>query len=638
MAKKQRKFRLTLAVSVAAVLILSAAVIHGVQSTLRPAAAPLPTARNGMARVGDFALFDHEGGHHQLYRYASSRAVVLFVYGSDCNIARRSMPALKQLREQFANAKQGDGFLMKLWEWFADQGNSFPVRVGKRLTSLSHGFLLDARERASNRSVTFLMIDANPQDDRATLQKDAARYQIDMPILQDETQLVAESLGIDRTGEALLIDTRTWQVVYRGPVDDQLYFEVTKAGAQRHFLRDAIEAMLDGRAVAQAAPPSVGCRVSVDKRKEVSYAKQVAPILMEKCVSCHQPGGIGPWAMESYNMVKGWSAMMREVLMNRRMPPWHPDPAIGSFSNDRSLSREQIRTLVHWIDAGAPRGEGPDLLAERKAQTLPEWPLGEPDAVIDVPEQQIPASGVLNYRYLDIPVPFDRDVWLRAVDVRPSNRAVMHHALVFLNERAALEDSFLAVFGPGLQVAPFPQGSGLLLPKGTVLKFELHYQAVGYATTDRPKLAIYLHKGPPSRELVVASAWAKQLRIPPYAANQPIEARFVFDQDAVLHSFLPHMHLRGSRITYEARYPDGRREILLSVPRFNFNWQTLYILHAPKPIPARTEIVVRGVFDNSRSNPANPDPSKEVTRGNQTWDEMLDGYLLYTVPRRNGSA
>jgi len=634
--KEQRKFRLTLAVSLTAVLILFAAVIFSVQMALHPAAAQLPTARNGMDRVGDFALLDHEGKLHQLYRNVNSRALVLFVYGSDCNIARDSIPALKQLRDQFANPV--DGFLTQVRERSANRGEGFLMKVRERLANRGEGFLTEARERFAHRSVSFLMIDANPQDDRKTLQRDAIRYRIDMPILKDQTQLVAESLDIDRTGEALLIDTRTWRVVYRGPVDDRLSYEMVKPEAQQHYLRDAIAALLDDRAVGPTSPPAIGCRVSMHKQqKEVSYAKQVAPILMEKCVACHQAGGIGPWAMESYNMVKGWSAMMREVLMNRRMPPWHADPAIGSFSNDRSLSVEQIGTLVHWIDAGAPRGEGPDPLSERKAQTVPEWPLGEPDLVIDVPEQQIPASGVIDYRYIDIPLPFDRDVWVRAVDLRPSNHAVMHHATAYLGFNPELEESFFAIYAAGFQVEPFPRGSGRLLPKGTALKFQLHYTAVGYATTDRPRLAIYLHKRPPSRELVVGSAWTRRIRIPPYVEDHPVEVRFVFDQDALLYSFMPHMHYRGSHVSYEARYPDGRAEMLLSVPRYHFNWQSLYSLRTPKPVPAKTEILIRGAFDNSRSNPTNPDPSKEVRYGPQSSDEMFIGYLLYTVPRRSAA-
>jgi hypothetical protein len=223
----------------------------------------------------------------------------------------------------------------------------------------------------------------------------------------------------------------------------------------------------------------------------------------------------------------------------------------------------------------------------------------------------------------------------------------MHHAFAFVKFPAQSGvrqpdwndglNSFFATYVAGLHIEPFPGGSGQLLPKGSVLEFQLHYTVVGYPTTDRPRLAIYLHKRPPSRELVVASAWTRELRIPPYIADYPVEAKFVFDQDALLHSYLPHMHLRGSRVSYEARYPDGRSEMLLSVPRYHFNWQSLYSLRAPKPIPAKTELLVRGAFDNSRLSPANPDPSKEVRWGRQSWDEMFIGYVLYTVPRRSGS-
>lgn len=629
------------AVAVAAALGLLAVILYAVQLILHPAAAQLPATRHATDRVGDFALLDHEGRNHQLYRYADSRAVVLFVYGSGCNISRDSLPALKQLRQEFG-AQPAGGFAVALRARSLQPGDGFLVKVERNLARWGHRLLMRWRERAARQSVRFLMIDANAQDDRGVLQKDAARYGIDMPILRDRPQLVAESLGIDRTGDALLIDTRTWQVVYRGPVDDRLYYEIAKPEARQHYLRDAIEDLLAGRAVALAAPPAIGCRVSLrEPIREASYAKQVAPILTEKCVSCHQAGGVGPWAMDSYEKVKGWSAMMREVLMNRRMPPWHADPAIGSFANDRSLSVAQMRTLVHWIDAGAPRGEGPDPLAARKTQSLAQWPLGDPDLVIDLPEQQIPAAGVIDYRYVEIPLPFDRDVWVRAVHLRPSNRAVMHHAFALIKSTSQPEvagqdgvNSFFAAYAPGLDAVTFPENSGQLLRKGSMLRFELHYTVAGYPTTDRPMFAVYLHQRPPARELVVASAWNWDLRIPPYAADVPVEAKFAFDRDALLHALLPHMHYRGSRASYEVRYPDGRSEMLLSVPTYHFNWQSLYSLRTPKPIPAKSEILVRGVFDNSRSNPANPDPSKEVHWGEQSWDEMFVGYLLYTVPRR----
>ncbi|HEU4644028.1 MAG TPA: hypothetical protein VFS80_00505 [Burkholderiales bacterium] len=622
-------------------LAVAAASVYVLASTLRPAEVSLATARNGTAAVGDFALLDHEGKNHQLYRYADSRAVVLFVYGSDCNISRDSIPALKQLRDRFA--ERSDGLLMTLREQSVRPGDGLLAKLRSRLAKWGYVLRVKLQERAAGRSVSFLMIDANPQDDRKTLQSDAARYGIDMPILRDRTQLVAESLDFDRTGEALLIDTRTWQVVYRGPVDDRLYYEIVKPAARQHYLRDAIVDLVEGRAVRLASPPAIGCRVSLrDPASEVSYAKQVAPILMEKCITCHQAGGVAPWAMDSHARVRGWSAMMREVLMNRRMPPWHADPAIGGFANDRSVSAEQMRTLVRWIDAGAPRGDGPDPLAARATPAAPQWPLGKPDLVIDLPEQQIPPAGALDYRYVEIPLPFDRDVWVRAVHLKPGNRAVMHHAFALIKSTAQSDtpqqtgvNSFFAAYAPGSSVEPFPENSGQLLRKGTVLRFELHYTAVGRPETDRPRFALYLHERAPARELVVASAWNWKFRIPPYAANFPVEARLAFHHDALLHALMPHMHYRGSRASYEARYPGGRREQLLSVPRYHFNWQSLYSLRTPKRVPAGTEILVRGTFDNSRSNPANPDPSKEVRWGEQSWDEMFIGYVVYSIPRRD---
>jgi hypothetical protein len=619
-------------------------------------------AQSAGERVGDFALLDQQGVHHQLSRDAAdSRAIVLFVHGLDCNISRDSLPALKQLRDQFKDRNltflmkarefvtgPDVTFLMKLRQEFPNH-TSAVLRIAEGVARRIDNYLVDSRDLSAIRNVRFLMINTNPQDDRDALQKAARQYGIDMPILKDETQLVGKDLQIDRTGEALLIDARTWQVVYRGPVDDRLDFEAQKPSATHHYLRDAIQALLDGRSVAgMAAPSAVGCKVSQEAKRDITYTADVAPILLEKCVGCHQAGGIAPWAMDGYDRVKGWSAMMREVLKTRRMPPWHADPAIGQFVNDRSLDTQQIRMLAQWIDAGAPRGTGPDPLAQRTAQAQAEWPLGKPDLVIDIPEQQVPAQGVFDYRYVDVRLPFDRDVWVRAVHLQPSNRAAMHHSFAFLKippgsggrqiEWKEGLNAFFAAYVPGFDVLPFPEDSGQLLPKGTVIEFQLHYTALGYPTTDKPRLAIYLHQRAPSRELVVASAWNIAFRIPPQAAEYPVQARYVFDQDASLYAFFPHMHLRGSRAKYEARYPDGGSETLLSVPKYNFNWQSLYTLRTPKAIPAGTEIVFTGAFDNSRTNSANPDPSKEIRFGKQSWEEMFIGYMLYTVPNRQPTA
>lgn len=598
--------------------------------------------------VADFSLLDQEGRVHQLSRYAGSRAVVLFVHGVGCNVARDSMPTLNALRDRYT-VPESD-FMMPARREVPLADRNLLQRAWRRFGYVADR-LLTRRwlEQARERNVVFLMLNANPQDDRAALQAEARALDLRIPILKDDAQLVARALDIGRTGEAIVIDTRTWQIAYRGPLDDGLGVGARRQEVGHQYLRDAIEAVIDGRSV--AAPPlsiGLGCAISQIPTRAVSYARDVAPLLIEKCVPCHTPGGIGPWSMDRYDTVKGWSAMMREVLADRRMPPWHADPAIGAFRNDRSLDRDQLRVLVDWIDAGAARGNGPDPLADRKAAAVAEWPLGPPDIFVEAPRQEIPAAGLLDYRYADVPLTIDRDVWVRAVQLKPGNPSVVHHEFAFVKfppGSTAKEpdfgmgvNGFFAAYAPGFDVEPFPPDSGMFLPKGTVIQFQQHYAPSGRPASDQTRLALYLYRRPPSREVVVRSAANVRLRIPPLVADSPAEARFIFDRDAEIQALFPHMHLRGSRISFEARYPGGRHEMLLSVPRYAFNWQGLYLFRKPKPMPAGTEIVVRGAFDNSPLNPSNPDPSREVFWGIGTADEMFTGYLVYTVPLPRGPA
>lgn len=560
-------------------------------------------AETGLGAVSDFALLDHKGRFHQLYRYRDAKAVVLYTHGVACPIVRNSVRTLRQLREKYAE-----------------------------------------------KGVVFLLLNANPQDDRESLRKEAALLDVDMPILKDDTQLVTEGLDVARTGEAIVLDTEHWTIRYRGPIDDRLHYEVQKEKATRHYLDDAIDSVVRNRRVAKEKIASVGCLIDFEgspagAEATPSYAKDIAPILQTKCVACHQQGGIGPWSMDSYKTVQGWSAMMREVVINRRMPPWHADPTIGDFLPDRPLSIDEQRTLVNWIDAGAPRGDGQDPLAEVPPPVETGWPLGQPDLVMDVPEQVIPEQGLVPYRWIKLAVPISENKWVRAVDLRPSDRSVIHHGFVFVNypenmknkEPTWLEglNGFFAAYVPGMNVLPFPEDSGQLLPAGSTLVFQLHYVTVGYPAVDRPKLALYFHDEPPVLEHKMASAANMAIRIPPHSADHEEQAVATIKEDGVLHGFYPHMHYRGSRFRYEAHYPDGTRETLLSVPKYDINWQTFYRFKKPKPIPAGTRMVVTAGFDNSDRNPANPDPSKEVRWGLKSRDEMLVGYFMYTRKRED---
>lgn len=553
--------------------------------------------------MSDFALLDDRGRLHQLSRYATARAVVLYTHDVDCPTSRADLAALEEMRKGLAQ-----------------------------------------------QNVAFLVVDAHPRADRDALRREAAQLGVDIPILQDDGQLVTSSLSVTRTGEALLVDPRSWQVLYRGPVNEHPPMRNGRP------LAKALGAFLDGRhgAVPSGSGMVSGCAIANDPRIAAaagadSYATDIAPLLRAKCTTCHRHGGIAPWAMDRYDTVKAWSARMRAAILTGRMPPWHADPFIGEFTHDRSLSVEQKRALVRWIDGGAPRGAGADPLTTNPASSqAPEWPLGNPDIVLELPVQDVPPTGTLDYRYVHIPAPVTRDTWVRAVHIAPRNPTVMHHAALFVQYPPRWEHhqphweegvgGFLGAYAPGLQPLPFPPDSGGFLPAGAILIFQLHYTTVGTATTDAPRAAFYFHPRPPALEARVVGGVNNAFSIPPNTDDYPVEATYVFEQAVTLHGLLPHMHFRGKRFRFEAYYPDGTREVLLSVPRYDFNWQTLYTFKTPKPIPARTRIVMNGAFDNSARNPANPDPAKEVRFGPQSWDEMFIGYMMYTAPKPGGPA
>ena len=571
--------------------IAAAALLAAQGQPVRAGAAP-----GDRARVDNFALLDQRGRFHELYTHAEAGAVVLFVQGTGCPIARNAVPALRELREEFAP-----------------------------------------------RGVRFWMLNANPQDDRDAIAREADEFGIDFPILIDESQLVAESLGVTRTAEAIVVDPDRWRIVYRGPVDDRLSYETQKPAAHR-YLRDALSAHLGGDSIEVGQREPRGCLITFPDRgreadSEISYAEEVAPLLMQRCRSCHRPDGVAPWAMTDYAMVRGWSAMMREVIRTRRMPPWHADPNVQRYANDISLAPEEARLLVRWIDAGAPRGGGADPLAENPPPARAEWPLGEPDLVLEAPVQEIPATGVVEYRYEEVAVPLARDVWIRAADVRPTNSRVMHHGTASLRypEGRELEPTLgprftrglLTGYVPGREPRALPDGSGYFLPAGSSIRFELHYTTTGRPETDAPRIGLYLSREPVAHELKIGAAANFDFEIPPGAAEYEADAVRFVDRNILIYELTPHMHYRGKRMSIEARYPDGSSELLVSVPDYNFNWQRRYVFAEPKTLPAGTRIVARAAFDNSAGNPANPDPTAWVRFGRQSFEEMLFGYFLY---------
>jgi peroxiredoxin len=527
------------------------------------------------APVNDFALLDQNGKFHHLYYLSDARAVVLMAHDNECAATRDAVIDLEEAKTAFAD-----------------------------------------------RGVEFLMI--NVDDSRESIAEQIKQTGTSIPVLVDETQLVGESLGLQRAGEVLVIDPKGWKIAYRGPL-------ATKA----------LDAVLDGKPVKSRKVSAKGCALKVTAKrnlpgKNISYANQIAPMLADNCVTCHRTGGIGPFPMSSYAIVQGFSPMIRAVLLTRRMPPWHADPHVGTFQGARSLTKEQTQTLVHWIEAGSPRGDGPDPLAESTKQ-WPEWAFGEPDLVVKVPAFDVPATGTIDYQRYTIANTTGRDLWIRASDTLPGDRSVVHHVLVGvydpkLPERERMvraSSGELGAYVPGNGPVMYPAGTGVLVPKDCSFAFQMHYTSSGKAAHDETRVGFYFAKEPPQYEFKTAVLFKPTIKIPANTKAYTDSTTYDFAREAIVYSFTPHAHYRGSASNFVARYPDGREELLLSVPKYDFNWQTTYSLKTPKPIPAGTRIVHSTTYDNSAQNPANPDPNRIVPWGEQSWDEMLYGVVRY---------
>lgn len=368
-----------------------------------------------------------------------------------------------------------------------------------------------------------------------------------------------------------------------------------------------------------------------------SYYGEVSRIVQANCVMCHRDGGIAPFSLESYEGVSTRAPLIEFMVSEGRMPPWFANPEYGRWANDRSLTEAERETLLAWIAAGAPEGDPGD--APPPAEFVEGWMLGEaPDTVIPIPEaQEIPAEGVVDYRYVYVKTDFPEDRWIQKAELRPTGNEVAHHSIVF---QEGPEDErrgpWIVGWAPGVPPAVFPEGTGKLLPAGGWLMFQLHYTTMGEPATDRTELALVFADETPERRVRTLAVGTSDFEIPPGADNHEVVAELEFEEPGEILSFLPHMHYRGKAFRYELVHPDGREEILLDVPAYDFNWQLSY--EAEEPVQTRPGMVLRGRawYDNSEQNPANPDPTATVTYGEQSWEEMMFGFFEW-VPARNAA-
>ncbi len=365
-----------------------------------------------------------------------------------------------------------------------------------------------------------------------------------------------------------------------------------------------------------------------------TYCKDISPILQRRCQVCHHPGTAAPFSLMTYRDTVKWADNIREAVVDGRMPPWFADPRFGKFSNDRHLFPRERKTLLAWIEAGTPWGDGRDL-------PPPEvwdggWTIGTPDLVVEMPgEQYVPESGTVPYKVFSAKVPWWRDAFITAVEIMPGERGVLHHCEVFID---STQGAMVVSYAPGSQALVLPPDTACRVPAGHALTWLMHYTPNGKAVTDRSRIGFRFWKGvnPPTYVREILNLQTFNIHIPPGSPNSVVENEWLADGERALISIRPHMHLRGKDFRFEVHYPDGRRECLLHVPRYDFNWQVTYEFADPPRFPKGTKLHFTSHYDNSSANPANPDPTKYVTWGLQTEDEMqtvlLDVRYTYHPP------
>jgi peroxiredoxin/mono/diheme cytochrome c family protein len=547
---------------------------------------------NAADQISDFSLIDHQGKFFQLSRAADNDAIVLVAH-DDTRDARRAASDLEDLIEQFTDKK-----------------------------------------------VAFLMIDSTGAADKVAMREIAEEADITTRILMDDTQLVAEELGITRVTDAVIIDTNTMEVVYRGALSSRQADGDRASRRSATYVADALNSLLSGEEIAAEQLASKADAIAFTARDsqagKVSYANDIVPILEQRCVTCHMEGGIAPFAMTNHQMIQGWSPMIREVVYTKRMPPGQIDnDYVDDFHNINHITIEETQKLVHWIDNGSQNNDGVDPLAAFKPE-LVKWGYGEPDIVIPIPAQNIPATGVQEYRNLQLPLDLPEDVWVKAVEFEPGDTTVLHHIIAFaygpdgMNEFELLNQGIgLGAYAPGNEINTYPEDSGFPLKAGGGLMLQMHYTTSGKEAVDASEIGLYLWDEPPTRPVLGGSAAELEINIPPFAARHEMVATKKFRKDSYLTMLGPHMHYRGYDANFKLVYPDGTEEEILNVPNYQFNWQKVYDFKEPLFIPEGTEMVFSGTFDNSEMNPFNPDPSQTLSWGEQTWQEMFFGFFRY---------
>ncbi len=558
------------------------------------------TGKNLIGRkVPAFSLKDYRGKIHSLSDFNDAKLLVIGFLGTECPLAKLYGPRLAKIAKEYEPEK-----------------------------------------------VAFIGINSNVQDSITEIAAYARIHKIEFPLLKDLGNKVADQIQAQRTPEVFVLDEKRI-IRYHGRVDDQYGVGYVRDEVKREDLKVALDELLAGKEVSTPTTEAPGCFIGrIQKPKadsKITYSKHIAHILQKRCVECHRKGEIAPFSLTNYEEVVGWAETIAEVVRDRRMPPWHANPKYGKYANDRSLSKKEMDQIFAWVDNGAPKGNPKHLPAPRKF--VSGWHMHRPpDRIIPITDQpvKIQATGAVRYKYYVVDPGFTEDKWFDAAQVLPGNHAVLHHVLVFAVQGKSIgkalrkigggRDSFLVGYVPGMRARRYPQGMAMRIPAGSRLVFQVHYTPIGTVQYDQSNLGLcFVDPKTVKKEILIWSASNQFVHLPPGMENRKAGATSGFMPKSELLAFMPHMHLRGKSFRYEIIYPDKKKEIILDVPQFDFNWQTTYRLAKGKPLPKGTRIHCTAHYDNSDNNLINPNSKARVRWGDQTWEEMMIGYFAYAV-------
>ena len=538
-------------------------------------------------RIENFALRDCYGKERSLDDFKQSKLIVAAYLGTECPLAKLYAPRLENLHQRF-----------------------------------------------KGQNVSFIGINSNTQDSITELATYRQQHGIKFPLLKDLGNRVADSFGAIRTPEVFVLDEER-KIRYWGRIDDQYDIGIQREKPSRQDLALALSELLSGKEVSVPVTESIGCYIgrvrTVEPRGEITYAKHIAPIFIRRCVECHRDDEIAPFPLTTYADVEGWGDTIAEVIHDQRMPPWNANPKYGHFKNDMRLNEQEKQLVYKWIENGMPEGDARDL--PDPPEFADGWRISEPDLIVNMRDKpfRVPAEGVVDYQYFTVDPKFTEDKYVVAAECRPGNRAVVHHIIAYIwppTEKTFRKSGAVDGYSPGSPPTVSAEGLATLVPAGSKLVFEMHYTPNGSPQEDMSRVGLKFTTKDKVRKLVRGDlAVNVSFAISADDANHRVTARKRIRNDVMLLNLTPHMHLRGKSFRYEVEYPDGKREILLDVPRYDFNWQLTYDLAEPLLIPKDSVIHCTAYFDNSKNNPANPDPSKVVRWGDQSFEEMMIGFF-----------